>query len=69
MVGNSSKDTDLCYTPSVVFCNGARALAPEEGEGVAGLAQPWRFELFFGAADAVVGSAVVELTIGQDGLA
>jgi predicted GH43/DUF377 family glycosyl hydrolase len=45
MVGNDS--STLCYTPTVVFCNGARALGGD------------RFELFFGAADAVVGRAVV----------
>ena len=49
MVGNSS--AYLCYTPSVVFCNGARHV-----EGKVDT-----FELFFGGADAVVGSATVAL--------
>ena len=49
MVGNSTKY--LCYTPLVVFCNGAREVAGKLDT----------FELYFGAADAVVGSATVEL--------
>lgn len=50
MVGNTTADTALCYTPSVVFCNGAR---PLEAVGT--------FELFFGGADAVIGTAVVKV--------
>ncbi len=49
MVGNSSKY--LCYTPSVVFCNGAREVKGQENT----------YQLYFGAADAVVGSATVQL--------
>eukprot|EP00040_Diaphanoeca_grandis_P043318 m.267603 g.267603 ORF g.267603 m.267603 type:complete len:394 (-) comp74073_c0_seq1:194-1375(-) len=48
MIGNSSKY--ICYTPTVVFCNGARPLGNDT------------FELFFGGADAVVGRATVVVT-------
>ena len=47
MAGNATNTTTLCYTPTVVFCNGARALGGD------------RFELFFGGADAVVGTAIL----------
>jgi predicted GH43/DUF377 family glycosyl hydrolase len=50
MAGNSTKQ--LCYTPTVVFCNGARRL-------VSSPAGQDTFQLFFGGADAVVGTATV----------
>ena len=45
----------------VVFCNGARALDAEGDTAAEGKSQ--KFELFFGAADAVVGTATVEQTL------
>lgn len=55
MVGNSSQY--LCYTPTVVFCNGARVVGGSRDGTGTGTA----FELYFGAADAVVGSATVSV--------
>lgn len=63
MVGN---DTEyLCCVPEVVFLAAARSMPvhrDEEGEngGVLG-----RFELFFGAADAVVGRAGLVVSAGS----
>ena len=63
MVGN---DTEyLCNVPEVVFLAAARSMPvrqDEEGEdgGVLG-----RFELFFGAADAVVGRAGLVVSAGS----
>jgi predicted GH43/DUF377 family glycosyl hydrolase len=56
MVGNSLApggvgNTDLCYTPTVVFCNAARSLGGDS------------FQLWFGGADAVVGTATVHVSV------
>jgi len=51
MEGNTTRSGSLCYTPEVVFCNGARLLP--DGRSI---------QLFFGAADAVVGTATVTVS-------